>query len=823
MNAPPVARPVDGALEERIDRAVADLDLAAKVRLLTGASMWRTHAEPAVGLGALVMSDGPVGVRGESWDERDPSVTAPSPTALGATWDPDLVREVAAVLAAECRRKGVDVLLAPTINLHRSPLGGRHFEAYSEDPVLTGVLGTAFVRGVQDAGVAATAKHYVANDSETERFTLDARLDERTLHELYLAPFEHLVREGGAWVVMSAYSGVNGSPMTCSPLLAEPLKGSWGFDGLVVSDWTAVRTTEESARAAQDLVMPGPDAVWGDRLVAAVEAGRVPEEAVDDKVRRLLRLAARVGRWGGAVPDRPVPDRPAPPPDRAAAVLRRAAAAGAVLLRNEGGALPLPAVRRLAVLGPGAAEARVLGGGSAEVNPHYVVSPLEGLRAALGPDVDVVHAAGVAGRGPAALVAGDVVEPDAGGPGLRVRFLDAQGRVVDSQRRLSGRLVWAPDEVPPHATTIEVAARLRADVAGTWRVGVAGTGRYAMAVGGRTVYDGVLAVETDDEPATALAPPWWTVPVEFARGERVDLLVRHEVGTAAYGASVTLGAVRPARDDAEELAAAVAAAAAADAAVVVVGTTGEIESEGFDRASLALPAGQDELVSAVARANPRTVVVVNSGGPVAMPWFSDVPAVLLSWFPGQEGGNAIADVLLGRVEPGGRLPTTWAVHEADVPVLDTRPAAGRLEYAEGLHVGYRAWLRSGRAPAGWFGAGLGYTTWEFLGAALPAALGPDEPLRVRVALRNTGSRPGGEVVQVYLSRPGSAVERPARWLAGFARVEADPGADVEVDVVVPHRAVEHWDGGWRTEPGPVAVHVGRSAVDTPLGGSVVVR
>src|SRR3954469_18841451 len=275
------------------------LSLEQKVRLLTGADFWALHAEPAVGLRSIVTSDGPAGVRGRLWDERDPSANVPSPTALAATWDVGRVERLGRLLGFEARRKGVDVLLAPTVNLHRSPLGGRVFECFSEDPYLTGVLGAAFVRGLQAEGVAATVKHFVANDSETERFTLDARVDERPLRELYLLPFELIMTEH-PWAVMAAYNRVNGTTMTESPLLREILKDEWGWDGLVMSDWMATRGTVGAGNAALDLAMPGPEGVWGDALVAAVRAGEVSEAAVDDKVRRLLRLAERVGARGGA-------------------------------------------------------------------------------------------------------------------------------------------------------------------------------------------------------------------------------------------------------------------------------------------------------------------------------------------------------------------------------------------------------------------------------------------------------------------------------------------------------------------------------------------
>ncbi|HEY6888925.1 MAG TPA: glycoside hydrolase family 3 N-terminal domain-containing protein, partial [Solirubrobacter sp.] len=277
-----------------MEELLSALSLEQKVRLLTGADFWSLHAEPAIGLRAIVTSDGPAGVRGRLWDEREPSANVPSPTALAATWDAERVERVARLLAYEARRKGVDVLLAPTVNLHRSPLGGRVFECFSEDPYLTGVLGAAFVRGVQAEGVAATVKHFVANDSETERFTLDARVGARALRELYLLPFE-LIMAAGPWAVMAAYNGVNGVTMTESPLLRSILKDEWGFDGVVVSDWMATRGTVGAGNAGLDLAMPGPDGVWGDALVTAVRAGSVSEAAVDDKVARILRLAERVG------------------------------------------------------------------------------------------------------------------------------------------------------------------------------------------------------------------------------------------------------------------------------------------------------------------------------------------------------------------------------------------------------------------------------------------------------------------------------------------------------------------------------------------------
>jgi beta-glucosidase len=770
----------------------------------------------------MLLSDGPAGVRGERWDERHTSANLPSPTALAASFDERLVERLGALLAAEARRKDVDVLLAPGVNLHRSPLGGRNFEYFSEDPLLSGRIGAAYVRGVQAGGVAATVKHYVANESETDRMTVDARVDERTLRELYLAPFEHVLRTAGVWAVMAAYNSVNGTTMTEHPLLSEPLEGEWGFDGLVVSDWTAARSTEAAGRAALDLAMPGPHGPWGDALVAAVRDGRVPEAAIDDKVRRILRLAARVGALEG------VPPAVASPPSapEAEALLREASAAGMVLVRNDGGALPLDrgALTRVALLGPNAATARTQGGGSATVHPDHVVSPLDGLRHALGDGVELVHAVGARIREGLEPVRLDQVrDPVSGEPGVRVRYLGADGGVVHEEQRFTGKLGWLGEPILREVATIEVEALLRASEPGTYAVGAAGVGRFRVEADGTVLVDEDVPPEPGSDPFSAfLDPPQRSGEVELGPDRDVRVLVRHEIEAGPMLASLTLGVAPPVRGEKEELAHAVELAASADVAIVVVGTTEAIESEGFDRRDLALPGAQDELVRRVAAANPRTVVVVNAGAPVLLPWRDEVAAVLLTWFGGQEFGGALADVLLGAAEPGGRLPTTWPAREEDVPILSTRPVDGRLEYTEGVHVGYRAWARAGAAPAYPFGHGLGYTTWDYTSVHVAAPPTPESPARVSLALRNTGRRAGREVVQAYLSRPESSVDRPALWLAGFAVVEAGGGEETHCALEIPARAFAHWDsdGGWQVEGGAFDLRIGPSAVHQPLRASV---
>ena len=785
---------------------LAQLTLAQKVRLLTGADFWTLHPEPAIGLRRLVVSDGPAGVRGQIWDERDPSANVPSPTALAATWDERRIERLGRLLAAEARRKGVDVLLAPTVNLHRTPYGGRHFECLSEDPVLTGRIGAAYVRGLQAEGVGATVKHFVANDSETERLTVDVAVDERVLRELYLAPFETIVREGGVWSVMAAYNGVNGHPMTESPLLRQILQREWGFDGLTMTDWYAGRSLA-TASAGLDLIRPGPHGPWGEALLAAVRSGEVDESVVDDKVLRLLRLAARVGALDGI----PGSEARSWTPEQLAAEIRATAAAGFVLARNEPATLPLDisGLRRVAVLGANAAVARTLGGGSATVFPPYTVSPLDGIRAALGPDVTVHYGRG--GRtSPRVPVADPALlrRPD-GQPGTRIRFLAADDTEIGGEDRAAAAYTWMSsfgDGIAfADVAAIEAVTRIEAPRAGRYMIGASGLGPFRLTVNGTVVAEQDLDLQPGADIAERhMRPPQLLVPVDLAAGAHADLVVRHSpAGTADIAiVSFQLNAELDGDDDAE-LAEAAALAADADLAVVVVGTTEEVESEGFDRTSLALPGRQDELVRRVAAANPRTVVVVNSGAPVLLPWAADVPAILLTWFPGQEFGNALADVLTGAVEPGGRLPVTWPADDHDLP--SPTPIDGTLPYTEGLAIGYRWYDSTARTPLFPFGHGLGYTTWRYL-AAHPTATG------VTVRLRNTGDRPGSEVVQVYASKPDSTVTRPLRWLAAWTIVTAEPGEEVTADIPLPARAFQHWaDGAWQTEPGSFLLHIGHSS------------
>jgi len=782
---------------------LAALSLDDKVRLLTGADNWRTCPLPAIGLRSMVVSDGPAGVRGITMDERNPAASLPCPSALGASWDPALVQALAAALGAEARSKGVDVLLAPTINVMRTPLGGRGFESFGEDPVLIARIAVAF---------------------ETGRWTYDARIAEHVLRELYLVPFEACVREADVDLVMTGYNKVNGTTMTeHGELLGRILKEEWGFGGVALSDWHAARSTVATAVAGLDLAMPGPNGPWGGQLVEAVRAGQVSEDAVDAKVLRILRLARRVGALGDGTANgqgraEPVLADPA--------LLRRCAAAAFTLLRNDRDTLPLDpgTVRSVAVIGPNAVSPVTQGGGSATVPPVSVSTPAAALTEALAGLARVTVRPGCATWNlvpePPRYALRD---PVTGELGVRVEFRTQDGTLAAAEHRAATMFTWW-DGLPEGIGwggrgTIALRTCYLATHDGPHVIGAGGVGRLTLRVNGIEVAAGHTDVPAD--PVEAMVRPGEIrTTVYLAAGSETEIGITLLPDDWPQGpVAIRLGLV-PAPDDDMMLSEAVEAAREADAAVVVVGSGPATESEGFDRPGLALPGRQDELVRRVAAVNDRTVVVVNAGMPVLMPWADQVAAVGYAWLPGQAMGTALADVLLGQAEPGGRLPVTIPAAEADCPVLHSVPEEGRLEYREGLLIGYRGYDRAGTKPRFPFGHGLGYTTWAYESAAADATVvPPDGDLGVTVVLRNIGPRTGREVVQAYLEPAAAEPGRPVRVLAAFASVTAAPGEHAEARLTVPARAFARYDqeaGTWVRPSGEFTVRIGRSSADLPL-------
>ncbi|HEX7495638.1 MAG TPA: glycoside hydrolase family 3 C-terminal domain-containing protein, partial [Candidatus Limnocylindrales bacterium] len=758
---------------ERLDALVRSLTIEERARLTAGIDAWHAAGVDSIGLGPMLTQDGPNGVRGTTFPEGSSATCTPCGTGLGATWDADLVAEVAARIGAEAKRADVHYMLGPDLNLVRSPLAGRDFECFSEDPVLAARLGVAYVSGMQSQRVAACPKHFVANDSETHRTTVNCVVDERTLREVYLRPFEAAAR-AGAWSMMAAYNLVNGLHCTGNrALIGTILRDEWGWDGVLMSDWQATQDTDE-ATAGLDLEMPGPPHSFGPLLAAAVRRGDVGEETLNRMAMRVLTLAARVG----ALPDGrdEVPGRKAAGGDRigsaapfilsdpeAAALVRRAAADSFVLLANDG-ILPLAAAQleRIAVIGPNAAAPCTQGGGAAHIDAPYAVSPLEGLRAALPESVHIAHQRGCGiDLFLPPLMRMDLTDLD-GNPGLTVEFFRGQEprgvpvsryNVRSSDLHLFGDL---PAGLPQNDFAVRLSAWLTPRIGGPHQVSMRGLGGRRLFVDGVPAADEWAAPAGIDVPTALFEGNERGGAFVFEAGQRV--LITGEAHSGTHHPSVlSIGCSEP--ESGDSVASAVSAAAAAEVAIVVVGTDEAWESEGRDRKTVTLPGRQNELVERVAAVNRKTIVVVNAGCPMDLPWAGDVAAVIYAWFPGQEFGHALADVLLGMREPGGRLPVTLARGADDFPAYDTTPGPDEeLVYRESVNIGYRGFDAAGTEPRFPFGHGLGYTTFDYESLDLRSD-GPAEgqPVELRVKLRNTGSRPGKEVVQVYVADLESSV------------------------------------------------------------------
>ncbi|MFD6274435.1 glycoside hydrolase family 3 C-terminal domain-containing protein [Streptomyces sp. NPDC060209] len=786
-------------LEVLTDKAIGTLDLEAKVHLLTGATSFTLHPEPSVGLAEIVFSDGPTGVRGALFTGGRIACQLPNATLLAQHWDTAVAAEVGALLAEEAAAQHVHVVLGPTVNLHRTALNGRLFEEFSEDPLLTGALATAYINALQEHGIAATLKHFVANEAETDRKTVNSLLDERTLREVYLLPFEMAVADANPWAVMAAYNRVNGTPATeHTELITGLLKGEWEYDGLVMSDWYAATSTAESADAGLDLIMPGPAGPWGEKLVAAVRSGELAESVIDEKIRRLLRLADRVGAFGTQrqwPSGGPTPDSP-----QRRAALRRLAAGGMTVLVNRASTLPLPTEGKVAVIGRHAMETVTQGAGSSEVRPPHTVSIADGLTEALGAD-RVTFVDGVEVRAdPLTAAEGSLRDPETGEFGIRVTTRDGDGEVIDSRHVRWSALFTRESPWVQSAETIELTAEVVLEETARMQVGVRGRGEWTFNVPGH--YERVR-LERVDDAGEVLRLPYRTVTLDLEPGARITAVATAEPGERVIGLATRVAPKPPA----PAIGAAVRAAREADVAVVVVGLTPEQETEEVDKITLALPGEQDALVAAVAAAARRTVVVVNAATPVLMPWLDRVDAVLWAGLPGQEAGAAVAAALTGEVEPAGRLVTTFPGQDGDGPVWSPVPAHGEVAYSEGIAVGYRGWHGERTEPLFWFGHGLGYTEWAYGRAELAIA---DDAIRsVRVEVTNTGARAGREVVQAYW-RPE---HEPVR-LVGWRGVDVEPGRTVTVDVPVDARVLRRWhEGAWRQLPLTGEVLVARGLGD----------
>jgi len=803
-------------MADRTPHSLVDqMSLEEQVGLLSGRDFWSVAGIERLGIGDLRVTDGPNGARGGgSLVSGVKSASFPVGVALGATWNPELVGEIGKALAAEVKSKGAHVLLAPTVNIHRSVTNGRNFECYSEDPVLSARLAAAYVAGLQAEGIGATIKHFAGNESEIERTTINSEIDERALREIYLVPFEAAVKQAGTWAVMSAYNKLNGTYTAENRwLLTKVLREDWGFDGVVMSDWFGSRSTAPTMEAGLDLEMPGPTRDRGEKLVAAVKAGEVSRETVRECALNVLKLMERTGALDGVrEAGEKADDRP-----EHRALIRRAGAEAMVLLSNNG-ILPLAGdTGRIAVIGPNAKTAQIMGGGSAQLNPHYAVSPWGGLVEAVGAQ-RLTYAPGCTNHR---------FEPLLEGP-FRAEYFDSRdlsGPVVHTEHQDEAQAFVMPPvaegKVDASAFSMRLTGEFTPDRAGTYRIGVHAAGYARVLVDGKPVADawteweyGRTFFEEGCDPVVG------EMEMEAGRSHEVVIEIAAKQTRNIHITAYYVGIGRALGQD--EIEEAALTAGDADVALVFVGRNGEWDTEGSDLENIALPGRQNDLVSAVVAANPNTVVVLQTGGPVAMPWRGDVAALVEAWYPGQEAGNAIADVLFGRAEPGGRLPQSFPVRWADNPThsqdLEVYPGLdGKVRYEEGLMIGYRHYDKTGIAPMYPFGHGLSYTDFELYAFDLDAGdIARGGSATLGTGIRNIGSRAGSGVIQVYVRHEAASVVRPLKELKAFAKVhlEANDGRTVPLELGA--RDLAYFDVAgqcWRVEPGRFEILCGFSATD----------
>jgi beta-glucosidase len=822
-------------VEQRVESLLAQLTLDEKLSLLGGVDAFYTAAIPTIKLPRLKMSDGPSGTR------NDGAATAMAGgIALASTWNEALARDVGVQIGRDARARSVHFLLGPGVNLHVAPMNGRNFEYFGEDPYLASRMTVGYITGVQSQGVSATVKHLMANNSDFARHQVDAVIDPRAMHELYLPAFEAAAKEAKVGSIMSSYNLVNGAHMSEQGLvLNDIVKKQWGFNGLVMSDWGATYDGVAAANGGQDIEMPFAQFMNPAALREAIDKGRVTVATIDDKVRRLLRTAVRFGWLDREQTD---PSVPAYNQKGRRAALQ-AAREGIVLLKNDGSVLPLVKgkVRTVAVIGPVAHPTPVTGGGSGEVAPFSSVSILKGLSDVLAGDAAVTYNRGIPPLAQLAARTQFFSEPTGLRPGLTVETFDnatlsgtATSTLVDFDvnRKVALALtdfaemnfaaLGALFMAPPKPSSSRWAGYYRVQEPGIHEVFLHAGGERN---GTRLTIDDKVVFDNWTVRKAVLSQ----VAMPLDAGMHKVVLEQFNTGQFdVFGGALRLGIVRQDQlvdPAAKEL------VSRADVAVVAVGWDSTIETESGDR-TFGLPVGQDHLVREIAAANPRTVVVVVSGGAADVsPWIDRVPGLLAAWFPGQEGGTALAEILTGAVNPSGRLPISWDRQWDENPSKDSYyPDTGtmRVVYRNGLFVGYRGYDRKGTAPLFPFGHGLSYTTFRYSDLTItPVGSDPARPqFDVAFTLSNTGTVPGATVAQVYVGQAQPKVERPVRELKGIAKVELKPGESRPVTVSLDSRAFSYFDpaaDAWRADPGEYTISVGQSSRQLDLTGKVALK
>ncbi|CEJ61271.1 Putative Beta-glucosidase-related glycosidase [Penicillium brasilianum] len=811
-----------------VEKTIEELTLGEKVALTAGRDFWHTTPIPRLNIPSLRMSDGPNGVRGTRFFNGIPAACFPCATALGATWDTELLAQIGSLMGEEAIAKGTHVILGPTINIQRSPLGGRGFESFSEDGVLSGTLAGHMCKGMQEKGVAATLKHFVCNDQEHERMAVNSIVTERALREIYLLPFQLAMRICRSACIMTAYNKINGTHVSENKAIIDDiLRKEWGWDGLIMSDWFGTYTTSDAINAGLDIEMPGKTRWRGEALAHAVSSNKVPQFKLDERVRNVLNLVNRVDAAG--IPEGAEEKALNRPEDQA--LMRRAAAESVVLLKNEGDALPLKKDGSVLVIGPNAKIASYCGGGSASLAPYYTVSPFDGVAAKSQGEVKYVQ--GVYSHKELPLL-GPLLKTEDGKTGFTFKVYNephgAEDRTLVDELHLVSSMGFLMDYINPKIKSmtfyVDMEGYFTPEEDGLYDFGVTVVGTGRLLVDGEVVVDNTknqkqgsafFGTATIEELGVKelKAGQTYKIVFEFGSAPTSDLDTR---GIVVFGpGGFRFGATRRVSQD-ELISKAVEQAKEAEQVIIFAGLTSEWETEGYDRDHMDLPPGSDDLISRVLAVNPNAVVVIQSGTPVTMPWANEARALVQAWFGGNECGNGIADVLYGDVNPSAKLPLTFPRRLQDNPsYVNFRSERGRVLYGEDIYVGYRFFEKSDVTPAFPFGHGLSYTT--FTRSDLQISTVPEEakytesgePIKATVTVTNTGSIAGAEIVQLWVVPPKTDVNRPLRELKAFKKVFLQPGESKIVELVVEKKiATSWWDEQreqWISEKGRYQVSV----------------
>ncbi|MDE3181450.1 MAG: glycoside hydrolase family 3 C-terminal domain-containing protein [Acidobacteriota bacterium] len=815
-------QPSPAEIDSQVNAMLAKLTLQEKITLIGGVDGMFTNAMPQIGLPRLKMSDGPVGVR--TWG---PDTAYAAGIGLAASWDTALARQVGESLGHDARARGVNFLLGPGVDIYRLPLNGRNFEYFGEDPWLASRIAVNYIKGVQSQHVVATIKHYALNNAEYDRHNENSIVGARALHEIYLPTFEAAVKEAHVGAVMDSYNLIDGAHATQNGVLNnEILKKDWGFRGIVMSDWDATYNGVAAANNGLDLEMPSPRFMNERTLLPAIQSGQVTEATIDDKVRRILRVALEFGFINHNQQDLNIPLYN----EQSREAALKSAEEGMVLLKNKGGILPLDLskIHSVAIIGPDAYPAEASAGGSAHVTPFAAISFLQGVSDALGAHVHVYWSSGVKDlpsifMGPGGF-SGSSFSTDEQGthPGLKQEEFEGssftgQPTSVRTVMRINS---YSGNEFAPPSRT-----RRAIRWSGYYTPKVAGPQTFiAASVGGdayKLYVNDKLALERKAGEGQAPQAVDIDLPTGKPASVRFDYLPVTGRIRAGLGVIPESEMLEP---DVKKI------ASMADVVILSVGFNPRAESEGHDR-TYSLPLGQNQLIKTVLAANPHTIVVITSGGSVeTSPWISETPAVLEGWYGGSEGGRALAQILLGRVDPSGKLPISWERRIEDDPAYKNyyeEPGTHNIKYREGIFLGYRYFDRSDVKPLFPFGFGLSYTTFAFSRLRVtPSAASENGPIHVSFDVRNAGHVAGAEVAQVYVGDPSATVERPVKELKGFERVMLSPGETKRVDFVLDRRSLAYWDvssKGWKVDPGKFVIYAGDSSENVPLKADFTVR